>query len=232
MSLDTRSHDDPNARPAEHYPPVPRPVATPKPTVPKPTGPKPTGPKPAGPEPAPEPPVLRPAAPEPAPEPTATCANPGCGTPRPDWATARWRFCSAACKQAAYRARRKGNRRIDASSAVRALDAELQTAVAQLLDAVHDGLTRMDEQDGPRSGVAMGLRELVQQVTEVAVARDRAAGLPWAEIGGQLGVRFNTTRRRYGPRAAERLARFDGPGQDGPQPGFTAETIGSTPDGL
>lgn len=60
----------------------------------------------------------------------------------------------------------------------------------------------------PRSAAIAQVMGLAQEVTDTAVARDRAAGMSWAEISEQLGVTFATARRRYGTRTAETLARL------------------------
>jgi len=94
------------------------------------------------------------------------------------------------------------------AEAVRTLDTELHTAIHELLRAVHESLERLPDRTCPRSTTTGELVELAQRVIDMAVARDRAAGVPWSEIGEGLGIRTTTARRRYGPRTAERLARF------------------------
>ncbi|MFR9730636.1 hypothetical protein ACL03H_15550 [Saccharopolyspora sp. MS10] len=137
----------------------------------------------------------------------ATCAAPRCTAPRPEDATARWRFCSTACRQASYRARHR-DERIDTEVAVQALDEEVAEALRALLDTVLRGHGELADPAQPKTGAVAELVARAQRVTDAAVARDRAAGISWADISTALGVTFATARRRYGPRTAENLTRF------------------------
>ncbi|WP_152442639.1 hypothetical protein [Nocardiopsis kunsanensis] len=137
---------------------------------------------------------------------STTCAGPRCDVPRPPKATARWRFCSTACRQASYRARSRGG--VAADTAVPTLDEELCATVMRLLDAVFRARGGLAEGATPRSAEVAHLIGLAQEATDAAVARDRAAGVSWSEIADSLGITFATARRKYGTRTAEALARF------------------------
>ncbi|MBP2478404.1 hypothetical protein JOF53_007276 [Crossiella equi] len=137
-----------------------------------------------------------------------TCAKPDCDTPRPANATARWRFCSTACKQAAYRVRCKGSRAEETPAALATLDEELHAAAIRLLMETYQRVEQMGDGEVPRSQLTAGLVELARHLTEVAVARDRAAGVPWSTIGNCLDIQLNTVRRKFGAPAAEKLAQF------------------------
>ncbi|GAA2691575.1 MULTISPECIES: hypothetical protein [Actinosynnema] len=96
------------------------------------------------------------------------CARAGCGAPRPAGATARWRFCSTACKQAAYRVRRKAVGPDPAD-----LDEQLRSALLALVARARCLAARTGaETDPPRSAQAAALVELAQRVAELAGARE------------------------------------------------------------
>ncbi|MGW0890738.1 hypothetical protein [Saccharopolyspora sp. NPDC002578] len=136
-----------------------------------------------------------------------TCAAPRCTTPRPLDSTARWKFCSTACRQASYRARHRDGE-IDTAAAVQALDDEVGDAMRSLLDAVLRGHRELGDPSRPKTEAVADLVARAQRVTDAAVTRDRAAGFSWADISSWLGITFATARRRYGPRTAENLIRF------------------------
>jgi hypothetical protein len=134
------------------------------------------------------------------------CANSKCNNLRPLNATARWRFCSSACRQASYRARKRIN---DVDSAMLpVLDEELRAAMLRLLNAVHRMRDDLADDTRPKSSAVAHLVRLAQEVTEAAIARDRTAGVPWSVVADCLGLGFATTRRKYGPRIAEALSRL------------------------
>ncbi|ATE54657.1 hypothetical protein [Actinosynnema pretiosum] len=91
------------------------------------------------------------------------CARAGCGAPRPAGATARWRFCSTACKQAAYRLRRKAG-----SASHEHEDEQLREALLALVARART----LTEATPPWSAQATALVGLARRVVELAAARD------------------------------------------------------------
>ncbi|MDM4723446.1 hypothetical protein QTQ03_30040 [Micromonospora sp. WMMA1363] len=114
-------------------------------------------------------------------------------------------YCSAACRQEAYRRRNAGVGPAAVRRAEAARAAELQAAgavVQALLAELDDDLDTLRYTVDRRSPYAQlsyevrGLAGRVEQLAAAAVAYGRALGVPWAEIAEDTGVDETTLRRR------------------------------------
>lgn len=86
------------------------------------------------------------------------------------------------------------------------LDAEIGDVIDVLVAAAE--LARPGESgEHPRTGFVQGIGVLAERLVAAAVARDRAAGLSWDDVGEWLEVHPDTARRRYGSAAAHVLRR-------------------------
>ena len=131
------------------------------------------------------------------------CANTTCRGPLTDpWsgeAAPNRRYCSAACRQEAYRRRHTG-------PAVRRQTKAATTAAAADVDKLVDVLTNQLQRLRAARSWAPSSARLAYRVSEVAanvellaaaaIAYDRAAGVPWAELADDTGLAESTLRRR------------------------------------
>ncbi|GAU64759.1 hypothetical protein SSP35_01_00950 [Streptomyces sp. NBRC 110611] len=106
-------------------------------------------------------------------------------------------YCGTACRQAAYRSRRK-RERLDTA----ALDRDLN-ACAQILEAEVRQLVRaLEEPHVPgEAGPLTTLVEIQQHVEKMlpgAVGRARHRGVSWARIADVLSLNKDSVRRKYG----------------------------------
>jgi hypothetical protein len=142
--------------------------------------------------------------------PSPSCANPSCPNVLPAGATARRRYCSPACRQAHHRHRHGGRaagRPAPATAHLAALDrllaavagelARLATLAAEEVESASAGTARCHYADR--------ITGLAADLVDAAVARDRAAGMAWDEIGEWLGLHPDTARVRH-RQAAQDLA--------------------------
>lgn len=146
------------------------------------------------------------------------CARSGCGRPLPAEATGRRRYCTPACRQAEHRDRHG----VPAASG--RVDVGQLAGLDRLLAATAGELARLatlaeDAESAPdttaRCYYVSRLTDLTGDVVRAAVARDRAAGLSWDEIGEWLGLHRDTARARYRDTLAELTARPGAPRRPG-----------------
>jgi hypothetical protein len=114
------------------------------------------------------------------------------------------RYCSAACRQTAYR--RRATPAADRRRTRQARTAAVTDAAASvevLLDAVDQELQVMRAvvQRGSTAARAVlrtaEIAQLVDRLTTAAIAYDRAVGLTWTELADDAGVNESTLRRRH-----------------------------------
>jgi hypothetical protein len=139
------------------------------------------------------------------------CANPPCGAELPAGSTDRRRYCAPACRQAHHRARHGGR-----PAGRPAPDAARLAQLDRLLAGTAGELARLagitaDEVETAADTAARchyvdRLTGLVDDVVRAAVARDRAAGMSWDEIGDWLGLHPDTARARHRQVLAELTA--------------------------
>jgi hypothetical protein len=122
------------------------------------------------------------------------------------------RYCSAACRQTAYRRRATSPaERRRTRSARTAAVTEAAGAVEQLLDALEEELQDLRGTVSRGSSVARAvwrageLAQLVERLTTAAIGYDRAVGLTWAELAEDAGVDESTLRRRLRAAGTETL---------------------------
>lgn len=114
-------------------------------------------------------------------------------------------YCSATCRQEAYRRRNAGTGPAAARRAEAARQAELERAAApveRLITQLHhdlDALQDAAELRAPYGRLSYDVREIagrLQQLAVAAVTYDRALGVTWAELAEDAGVDETTLRRR------------------------------------
>ncbi|MEU7856937.1 hypothetical protein [Nonomuraea sp. NPDC049141] len=137
--------------------------------------------------------------------PERRCASPLCRKVLPADATGRRRYCSGACRQAAWR--------IDHPAAVpkpdpaspdelAALQADVRRRAAHL--AVHAQHVADPLAGSGKQAVALrSLPGLVEGLLAAHVAARRAAGDAWEHIGQALEMHPDTARRRFGQQQAD-----------------------------
>ncbi len=139
---------------------------------------------------------------------TRYCARSGCGRALPAEASGRRRYCTPACRQADHRDRHG----VPAAGPV---DVGQLVALDRLLAATAGELARLatlaeEAESAPESTArcyyVSRLTDLTGDVVRAAVARDRAGGLSWDEIGEWLGLHRDTARARYRDTLAELTA--------------------------
>ncbi|MFC5833156.1 hypothetical protein [Nonomuraea insulae] len=176
-------------------------------------------------------------------EPGRRCASPFCRNRLPADATTRRRYCSGACRQAAWR--------IDNPFATPApappdphelavLEEKVRRRAAHL--AVHakhiaDPLTGT----GKQTVALRTLPDLVEGLLAAHVAARRAAGDTWEQVGQTLTMHPDTARRRFGRQSdddpgdsqdqggGEDNGNDDGPADDAEQTAPTAPTALTAP---
>ncbi|WP_030274264.1 hypothetical protein [Streptomyces sp. NRRL B-24484] len=119
-----------------------------------------------------------------------------CGTRLPGPAGSRRRFCRAAHRQAAWRARRRWRAAAPARGALEAAEARL---LAQLL-VIAQRAQQLGQGQPPwwHCAAVAQVPELAGQVVRSAVLADRSAGASWAQIGEGLGISADAARARFG----------------------------------
>lgn len=116
----------------------------------------------------------------------------------------RRRYCSEACRQAAYRNRQRElpARQLPPGAAGETLADRARTlAVAATALADHLDRRRIDAPGGAPARLTTtvaGFRPLVDDLVTSAVLSDRAAGARWEALGEALGLSGETARLRYG----------------------------------
>lgn len=137
----------------------------------------------------------------------ARCESCGTSLPVQEAGGRPARYCSAACRQRAFRERRRQPAATDQrvaealGEAVGKLRGELEQ-LGVLASSTRSTLTRSarSKQPGVSRGqftsAAVQLRAQVDQVLNAAAAADRAAGATWDDIGQAMGVDGVTANRR------------------------------------
>lgn len=114
------------------------------------------------------------------------------------------RYCSAACRQTAYRRRATtpAQRRRTRTARTAAVTAAAG-AVEQLLDTLEQELQDLRGTVIRGSSAARAvwraaqIAQLVERLTTAAIGYDRAVGLTWDELAEDAGVDESTLRRRH-----------------------------------
>ncbi|MFD8415497.1 hypothetical protein ACFV2Q_27670 [Streptomyces sp. NPDC059650] len=118
-----------------------------------------------------------------------------CGAPleRP-----RARYCTAAHRQAAYRARRHADAAVRARVALYQVSGELLARSYALRMALDQIIGQRDPAPGMHTHMAADVQHLARELVRVAAIADRQAGATWSQIGDALGITADAARARYG----------------------------------
>ncbi|MBF8190120.1 hypothetical protein ITP53_31230 [Nonomuraea sp. K274] len=138
--------------------------------------------------------------PDPQAEPRRRCASPFCRKTLPAGSTGRRRYCSGACRQAAWR--------IDNPIAVprpvrpsqhelAALEDDVRRRAAHLAACAQHAATAPTG-SGKQTAALRSLPDLVEGLLAAHVTASRAAGHTWEQVGQALALHPDTARRRFG----------------------------------
>ncbi|MFF0486814.1 hypothetical protein [Streptomyces sp. NPDC004435] len=110
----------------------------------------------------------------------------------------RARFCTAAHRQAAYRARRHAEAAVLARVALYQITDELTARCYALRMALDEIVEQRDPAPGMHTYMAADVPHLARELIRVAAVADRRAGATWSQIGDALGISADAARARYG----------------------------------
>ncbi|MEW1681710.1 hypothetical protein [Streptomyces sp. NPDC093594] len=120
-----------------------------------------------------------------------------CGALLPASATGGRRYCRAAHRQAAWRARRRWMEAATAREGMATAGEVLVLEVQAVAQRAHE-LPSSGRCAGWHSAAVACVPDLAGQLVRAAVRADRQAGASWAQIGAGLGISAEAARSRFG----------------------------------
>lgn len=128
-----------------------------------------------------------------------------CGAPLPDDRAGIRRYCRTAHRQAAFRARRRDERRLRTAFNPQVAMAWIADDLAVRTETLKDMLAELAARQklagpGLHSRAVAGLDSAVDDLIGCAVIADRRSGATWIQIGTALGLTAEAARARYGHR--------------------------------